>query len=130
MTEPISLILTALATGAAAGAVGVGKDAIQDAYRGLKKLIQDKYAVANTGIELIEKDPQSAAFQAAAKELLSPTGAAEDPAIIQAAQDLMAKAEPAKAAAGQYNVQVGGSVYGLVQNNQGEIELNFTFGKE
>jgi hypothetical protein len=128
--EPITLILTALATGAATAAASVGKEAIQDAYQGLKKLIQEKYAAANTGIELIEKDPESSAFQAAAKELLEPTGAAEDPEVIQAAQELMAKAEPAKAAEGQYNVQVGGNVYGMVQGNQGEVEMTFNFGKE
>jgi hypothetical protein len=128
--EPITLILTALATGAATAAASGGKEAIQDAYHGLKKLIQEKYAAANTGIELIEKDPESSAFQAAAKELLEPTGAAEDPEVIQAAQELMAKAEPAKAAEGRYNVHIAGNVYGMVQNNQGEIEMTFNFGKE
>lgn len=128
--EPITLILTALATGAAAAAADVGKEALKDAYQGLKKLIQDKYAAAKTGVDLIEKDPESAAFQAAAKELLEPTGATQDPDVIQAAQELMAKAEPAKAAEGQFNVQIGGNVYGLVQGNQGKIEQTFSFGKE
>lgn len=99
-------------------------------YQGLKKLIQDKYVAANTSIDLIEKDPESTAFQAAAKELLEPTGAAQDPDVIQAAQELMAKAEPAKTDEGQFNVQIAGDVYGLGQSNDGEIKQTFNFGKK
>ncbi len=129
--EPISLILTALATGAAAGAVGVGKDAIQDAYQGLKTLLQHRFAgqeKAERALEDYVEDPDT--YEKPLAKQLQETGAAEDEAIIRAAQELMAVAKPEQAAAGKYNVQVKGNVYGLVQGNEGEITQTFNFGKE
>lgn len=131
MIEPISLILTALVTGAAAGAIGVGKETIQDAYQGLKTLIQCRFAgqdKAERALADYVDDPDT--YEKPLAKQLQETGAAEDEAIIRAAQELMAKAEPEQAAAGKYNVQVKGNVYGLVQGNEGEITQTFNFGKE
>ena len=47
--DPISIIITALALGAAAGLKPTAEIAIKDAYAGLKKIIQDKYIEAMKG---------------------------------------------------------------------------------
>ena len=53
--DPITAITTAIATGAAAAISPTAKQAVQDLYAGVKKLIQDKYHRANSSLEALEK---------------------------------------------------------------------------
>jgi hypothetical protein len=55
--DPITAITTAIATGAAAAISPTAKQAVQDLYAGVKKLIQDKYHRANSSLEALEKKP-------------------------------------------------------------------------
>lgn len=129
--EPVTLILTALATGAAAGATVVGQNAIKDAYNGLKTLIQKRFSGqerAERALDDYTEDPET--YEKPLAKQLQETGAVEDENIIKAAQQVMAVAEPEQAAQGKYNVQVKGNVYGLVQDNQGQITQTFNFGKD
>lgn len=85
--DPITLIVGALASGAASGLRKTMTAAITDAYAGLKRLITDKYGV-NT--DALEKKPESAAQQGALEESLGDAGAAADAELLQAAKSLLA----------------------------------------
>ena len=86
--DPVTLIVTALALGAAAGLKPTAEQAVKDAYSGLKRLIVNRYQATQTGVTLIESNPQSETFQATAKELLQTTEAGEDEELISKAQVL------------------------------------------
>jgi len=86
--DPVTLIVTSLALGAAAGLKPAAEQAVKDAYSGLKRLIIDRYQAAQTGVTLIESNPQSEAFQAAASEQLQTTEVGQDEDVINQAQAL------------------------------------------
>ena len=86
--DPVTLIVTALALGAVAGLKPTAEQAVKDAYSGLKRLIIDRYQAAQPGVALIESNPQSETFQAAATEQLQVTAAAQDEELISQAQAL------------------------------------------
>ncbi|MBD1865032.1 MULTISPECIES: hypothetical protein [Trichocoleus] len=84
--DPITVILSALVAGAAK-ATG---DAVPDAYKGLKALIQKKFAgkpVAEAMLEEHEKDPET--YAAPLKKNLVEAGADKDEEILKAAQELL-----------------------------------------
>lgn len=88
--EPLSLILLALATGAAKAAENVAPDA----YNGLKALIKKKFAgkpKAEMVLEEHEQDPET--YEAPLKKKLAEAGADKDEEIIKAAQKLVDQLE-------------------------------------
>lgn len=95
--DPLTLILTALTAGAAAGGQAVISDAIKDAYNSLKALIQRKFAgkpSAEVALTEHETDPQI--WAAPLKKALAQEHVDQDQAILQAAEQLIAqiKAQP------------------------------------
>ena len=91
--EPIStLIVTALAAGAAAGLEGTVSQVVRDAYDGLKGLIKSKYGKAADSLDILEKSPSSEHLRSFADEQLA----------ARAALDLLDRAlglaEPGRAA--------------------------------
>jgi hypothetical protein len=84
--DPISLIVTALITGAAAALKPTTEHAIKDAYAGLKALIQRKYG--HVDVAMLETDPASKARQAVVKEDLEKTGAGQDEELLRQAKAL------------------------------------------
>jgi hypothetical protein len=98
--DPITLIITALTAGAAAGGQSVASGAIGDAYEGLKLLIQRKFAnkpSAEMALSEHEKDPTI--WEAPLIKALEQSHADEDEKIIEAAQKLIAQANPEQFAA-------------------------------
>ena len=87
--EPITVIITAIATGAAAALSPTAKEAVHDLYAGLKKLIQDKYHQANSSLEALEKKPESASKRDSLQEDLQDSGAENDAELLQQAQALL-----------------------------------------
>ena len=88
--EPIStIIVTALAAGAAAGLTDTAAQAVKDAYAGLKRLIKGRYARAAAGVDVLETDPSSRDLQAFADKQLAASGAADDPDVQKLAQALL-----------------------------------------
>lgn len=112
--DPITLIVTALATGAAAGLKPTAERAIKDAYDGLKALIQRKYD--RVSVDMLESDPASESRQAIVKEDLDKTDAAQDQELLAQAQATIqaieANAPEAAAAVGVSleDLKVAGSV--------------------
>lgn len=107
--DPVTLILAALVAGAAVGAQSTASQAIQDAYSGLKTLIQRKFAgkpEAEVALKKHEQKPD--VWKAPLEEELKETGADKDDEIIKAAQKLMALVQPEQAAMGKFNVRVSG----------------------
>lgn len=91
--DPLSLILAALAAGAAAAAKDTASAGIKDAYQGLKGLIQRRLApdpAATVVLEEHAKDPGT--DDAPLKKKLAEAAADHDAAILQAARALLEQA--------------------------------------
>ncbi len=87
--EPISLIVAALAAGAAAAAKPVATKAVTDAYAGLKRIIQDRYASARDSVEHLEKAPDKQPRRDGVAEELAATTAATDTELVRQAQGVI-----------------------------------------
>jgi len=84
--DPISLLLTAIVSGAAAALEPTTKQAVKDAYEGLKTLIKRKWG--NVGLESVERDPKSAPRREVLKEDLEKAKAGQDAEVLAKAQEL------------------------------------------
>jgi hypothetical protein len=108
--DPVTLILTALAAGAALGVKDTASAAVTDAYQGLKALVRRKLAGRKDG-ELVlarhEQNPQMWGTPLAGE--LTAASADEDADLVAAAQQLMQLVDAAGAAASKYQVVVHGS---------------------
>lgn len=88
--DPITLIVTALATGAAAGLKDMPAKIVADAYEGLKTLIKDKYKKdAGDAISDLEKKPASEGRKAVVREELEGAGADRDEDVLRQAQAVL-----------------------------------------
>lgn len=85
--DPISIIVTALVTGAAAALKPTTEQAIKDAYAAIKALIHRKYAGVN--IAVLENDPASQARQGVIKEDLEKASAGQDEEVLREAKALL-----------------------------------------
>ncbi len=85
--DPITIVITAIALGAAAGLKPTAEQAVKDAYAGLKTLIQNKYT--QVSIDLVEGDPSSKMRQGVLAEDLQKTSAAQDEELLVKAKDVL-----------------------------------------
>jgi hypothetical protein len=85
--EPVSLIVTALAAGAAAGLKPTAERIVKDAYQALKNLIKRKFG--SVDVEPVEKRPDSKAKRDSLAEDLAEAGAGEDTELLSAAEKLV-----------------------------------------
>jgi hypothetical protein len=103
--DPVTLIVTALVAGAAAGLKDTASSAVKDAYNGLKGLARRRLAGRPDG-ELVlarhEQDPQ--VWDKPLAQELTAAGAGDDITLVTAAQALMRLVDAAGAAAGRYQV--------------------------
>jgi hypothetical protein len=108
--DPITLIGTALAAGAALGVTDSASSAVVDAYTGLKALVGRRLS-GRPGAELVlarhEKAP--GAWQAPLLAALAEAGADGDTGLVAAAQALMNLMDEGGARAGKYTVDVRGA---------------------
>lgn len=116
--EPISIIISALAAGAIAGAKDTTATIVKDAYQALKTLIKEKFAAEgkpddSTILEQHEKKLDSKAFKELLKEELINIGVDKDEIIIKAAQELLKTEKPEESATGKYNTIFQGEVKGI-----------------
>ena len=103
--DPISIIVTALAAGAAAGLKPTAEKVIQDAYAAIKALILRKYG--EMGVGLLERDPASPAKRSVVKEELEKTDAGNDNEVLaQAKVVLDAVQKHAPETAGKIGVEL------------------------
>ena len=118
--DPVTLVLTALATGAATGAQDVISSATKEAYATLKSFVARKFVgkpEAEVALAQHEQDPDT--WEKPLKKALSDVQADRDPQIIEAAKKLMAILQTEGRAGGTYvtamgerSVALGGSMSG------------------
>ena len=107
--DPVTLIVAALAAGAAKGASETVATGIKDAYQGLKQLVLRRFGGDRKAFDVLaeyEADPDT--YEKPLAKQLQAAGAADDTELIVAAQELLSRADPAGAQVGKYNVQVSG----------------------
>jgi alkyl hydroperoxide reductase subunit AhpF len=107
--DPITLILTALVAGTAQAA----GDAVPDAYKGLKALIQKKFAGQPTAEMLLneyETDPET--YTAPLKKNLLAAAVDQDADILQLAEAVLAQANPQPATPG--TIAIGQGAKGII----------------
>lgn len=85
--DPVSMIVMALVSGAAAALKPTAEAAIKDAYSGIKALIQNKYK--KVSVDLIESGLASKARQAVVQEDLEKAGAGQDVDLLQKAKSVL-----------------------------------------
>jgi hypothetical protein len=103
--DPVTLIVTALVAGAAAGLKDTATSAVKDAYNGLKGLLGRKLAGQPAGEVMLaqhETDPQ--VWDKPLVQALTAVRAGDDPGVVAAAQALMRLVDEAGSAAGRYQV--------------------------
>lgn len=107
--DPITLIVTALGTGAALGAKDTASAAVKDAYQGLKGLVRKRFAGRDEGqVVLAQYENSPAKWEPMLAGELTEAGAAQDSDLIAAAQLLLSLTDPDGSRAGKYQVQVTG----------------------
>src|SRR2546430_1517327 len=85
--EPISMLVTAIVSGAAAALEPTAGQAVKDAYAGLKTLIKRRWG--GVGVESVEQDPKSISRRDVLKEDLEKTSAPRDEEVLAKAQELL-----------------------------------------
>lgn len=108
--DPITLIVTALAAGAALGVKDTASSAVEDAYAGLKALVRKRLGDRPDG-ELVlaryEQAPET--WRAPLMAELDQAGAGNDSSLVAAAVALMRLVDEAGQRAGKYAVDVRGA---------------------
>jgi hypothetical protein len=108
--DPITLIVTALAAGAALGVRDSASSAVKDAYAGLKALLRKRLAGRpDAEVVLARHEQAPGTWQAPLIEELAEAGADHDRDLVAAAQALMNLVDDAGARAGKYTVDVRGA---------------------
>ena len=87
--DPITLIVTALAAGAAAALQETAGQAITDAYQSLKRLIASRYPTLAKGVDYIEERPDRKSRQEDLQVDLAETAAAQDEELLTQAQAVL-----------------------------------------
>jgi hypothetical protein len=125
--DPITLIITAIATGASAGSLEALKDDVKDAakraYAKLRRRAQQLLAGRPDGelvLERYESAPQR--WEPVLAGELTDAGAASDTDLIGAARELMELVDGDGARAGKFNVTIKDSKG--VQVGDGNIQVN------
>lgn len=85
--ESVTIIITALALGAATGVKSIAEQAVKDGYEGLKTIIKTKYP--NVSIDRLERKPDSETQRKAVEEDLVDSGGDKDFEILQKAKILI-----------------------------------------
>jgi hypothetical protein len=113
VVDPVSLIVGALAAGVSAGVRDTATASVKEAYQGLKTAVATRFA-GHESAEMVltrhETDPDK--WAAPLDNALRETGAADDPAVVTAAERLLRRLNAAGgwASAGDGGVAVGGDI--------------------
>ena len=119
MDPTITLITSALTTGATLMLQSALKEAAKDAYQGLKRRLQERGKPdLNDAVAKLEAKPDSASRQAVLAEELETAGAAQDDELLRLARALLEQTVSSggavKVSATNHSVAVGGSVGGPI----------------
>lgn len=123
--DPITIIVAALAAGAAAGLKPTTEQAIKDAYAGIKVLIQRNYGAIS--LDALEQKPDSEAKRASVKEDLTGLGADSDKELLDQAKsllDIVKTHDPATAAKLNINLDEVEAAYFKLKDARAEGDVN------
>ena len=122
--DPVTLVLAALAAGVASGAGEAASQVVKDGYAGLKGLLVRRFAGnarAEQALADHESDPET--YEKPLAKQLAETGAAEDPQIRAAAEELVKAAREAGVKT-KYAVTVTGSGKVGIIGDHGTVTMN------
>jgi hypothetical protein len=103
--EPISVIVAALAAGAAVGVKDTVSRAVEDAYGGLRELVRRRLARRRGAVTtLVEYEASPQMWQKSLADELVAVDAGSDEEIVAAAQRVLALVDPAGTGEGKYRV--------------------------
>lgn len=108
--DPVTLIVAALAAGAATGVGDSASNAIKDGYQGLKQLVAAWFGgrrAAEVALDEHEADPDT--WREPLARELEASGAAADPEVLAAAQQLLTSIDAEGARAGKYTIDLRGA---------------------
>ena len=105
--DPVTLIVTALAAGAASALQDGAAQAVKDAYARLRGLVRERFACRPKGeLVLAEHEAAPQTWEAPLAAELSAAGAASDASLLAAAQALLSLVDEAGSRSGKYVVTV------------------------
>jgi hypothetical protein len=108
--DQVTLIEAAMAAGAARGVSDTASQAVKDAYATLKAKVNGWFGGSpSKDLVLVEHEKDPGTWQAPMTAALAETGAAADPAVVEAAQALMALLDAAGTQSGKYLVDLRGA---------------------
>lgn len=128
--DPITIIVTALAAGAAAGLKPTAEQAITDAYSAVKGLIKRKYGILS--IETLEQKPSSQTKRASVTEDLQEAGAGSDAELLDHASALLEAVkthDPGVAAKLDINLEEIVAAYFKLKRASGKGDVNVSLKK-
>jgi hypothetical protein len=104
--DPVTLVIGALAAGAATALEESATSAVSRAYRKLKQLVSDRLVGARdqAALERYESDPHARTGELT--EVLTASGAAYEETVLAAAREMMALIDPSGTAAGKYVIDL------------------------
>ena len=127
--DPVTLIVTALAAGAASALQDDAKGAVKTAFERLRHLVRKRFKDPANGEYLMEKHAAAPElWQEPLKAELVEARAADDLVIIAAAQELMRILDSRGTAAGKYNVNAPDSEGFQVGHHNTQVN-NFGFAR-
>ncbi|KAA8889001.1 hypothetical protein F3087_08380 [Nocardia colli] len=85
--DPVTIVATAVAVGAAAGVTDTAKQSVSDAYAALKRLLGSRFRGVDVGA--VEDAPESADAREALADELAAQGAGADTELLAAAEALI-----------------------------------------
>ncbi|MBK8784709.1 MAG: hypothetical protein IPO22_23590 [Anaerolineales bacterium] len=124
--EPIEVILSALAAGAITGATDVAGTAIKDAYKALVSLVTKKFGSnkeAKSHLDNYLKDSET--WEKPVKKAIQESKIDKDDQVIALAHELLKLVKSNKASS-ENHIEINGNVQGLIQENKGQVTMNFS----
>lgn len=120
--DPITLIVTALAAGAASALQDDAKSAVKTAFERLRHLVKKRFASPDNGQFMLDKHAAAPdIWQAPLKRELEQSGAASDLDLIEAAQRLMQLVDPQGTQSRKYLVNVQNSTGVQVGDHNSQV---------
>lgn len=122
--DPVSLVVAAVVAGSSAAVKDAANDALKGAYQRLKALLQRKFEgdqAAEHALAKLEGDPDTERESFEEQLRRAPE---LDVELIQAAKELLARADLEDSVTGKYNVRITGS-RGIVVGDGTHINMTF-----
>jgi hypothetical protein len=126
--DPLTILATALVTGAAEKLKPTAGKAVEEAYNGLKALLLRKFGDrqdVGDALEDVERKPDSEGHKMVLEEELASAGAHKDEELLAAAKALLEQADPQGGQKGKYQIEFHGQVKGVVIGDHAQVEQKF-----